>query len=146
LADELVVEPEAVFVSGRFEPGARRAAEEAHARRGLKNVGRKRAAVDVEFDAKIARIREPGDLISWIEDDHLRYKSNQYGTLCHFSSAPCFGARRGDFSGRGTIAHPRGRFAAGVRWKERFFFGAPVKTDLLVGHAERYFAPDSRSG
>jgi len=51
LADELVVEPETVLVGGGFEADAGRAAQQAHACRGLKNVGRKGAAVDVEFDA-----------------------------------------------------------------------------------------------
>jgi hypothetical protein len=54
----------------------------------LKNVGRKGAAVDVEFDAKIAGVRDPGDLVSGVENDYLGDESNEYGTFCHFSSAP----------------------------------------------------------
>jgi hypothetical protein len=49
LADELVVEPEAVLVGGCFEDDARRAAQKAHACRGLEDVGRKGTAVHVEF-------------------------------------------------------------------------------------------------
>jgi hypothetical protein len=93
LADELVVEPETVLIGGALEAHAGRAAQKAHACRGLKNVGRKGAAVDVEFDAKIAGVGDPGDLVSGVEDDHLGYQSNEYGALCHCSSAPCFGAR-----------------------------------------------------
>src|SRR5260370_11049232 len=38
LAHELVVQPQTVFVCGCFAPGARRAAEQPHACRSLKNV------------------------------------------------------------------------------------------------------------
>jgi hypothetical protein len=88
LANELIVEPEAVLVSRAFQAGAGWAAQKAHACRGLKDVGGKRATVDVEFDAKIAGVGYPGNLISWVENDHLGYQSNEYGALCHFSSAP----------------------------------------------------------
>jgi hypothetical protein len=88
LAYQLIVEPEAIFIRGTLEADAGRAAQQAHACGSLKNVGRKRAAVDVEFDAKIAGVGDPGDLVSWVEYDDLGYESNKYGTLCHFSSAP----------------------------------------------------------
>jgi hypothetical protein len=88
LADKLVIEPDTVLVGGGFEADAGRAAQKAHARGRLKNVGRKGAAVNVEFDAKIAGVGDPGDLITGIEYDDLRYQSNEYGALCHFSSAP----------------------------------------------------------
>jgi hypothetical protein len=88
LAYELIVEPDTILVSGALEAESGRAAQQAHTGGGLKNIGRKRAAVDVEFDAKIAGVGDPGDLISGVENDHLGYKSNEYGTLCHFSSAP----------------------------------------------------------
>jgi hypothetical protein len=51
LADKLVVEPEAVLVGGGFEANAGRTAQQAHSCGSLKNVGRKGAAIDVEFDA-----------------------------------------------------------------------------------------------
>jgi hypothetical protein len=89
LADELVVKPEAVLVGGALQTDTGRAAQQAHPCRGLKNVGRKGAAVDVEFDAKIAGVRDPGDLVSGVENDDLGYESDEYGTFCHFSSAPC---------------------------------------------------------
>jgi hypothetical protein len=54
----------------------------------LKDIGGKRAAVDIEFDAKIAGVGDPGDLVAGVENDDLRYKSNEYGALCHCSSAP----------------------------------------------------------
>jgi len=72
LADELVVEPEAVLIGGALEADAWRAAQKAHACRGLKNIGRKGAAVDVELDAKIAGVGDPGDLVSRVEHDYLR--------------------------------------------------------------------------
>jgi len=39
VANKLIVQPQLVFVGGRFAAGPWRAAEEAHARRRLKNVG-----------------------------------------------------------------------------------------------------------
>jgi hypothetical protein len=93
LPHQLIVEPEAILVGSAFEADAGRAAQQAHACRGLKDIGRKGAAVYVEFDAKIASVGDPRDLISGVENDYLRYQSNEYGTLCHFSSAPCFRAR-----------------------------------------------------
>jgi hypothetical protein len=88
LTYELIVEPDTILVGGSLEAEAGRAAQQAHACGGLKNVGRKGTAVDVEFDAKIAGVGDPGDLISGIENDHLGYESNKYGALCHFSSTP----------------------------------------------------------
>jgi hypothetical protein len=119
LADELVVEPETVLVCGALQTDTGRAAQQAHACRGLKNVGRKRAAVDVEFDAKIAGVGDPGDLISRVEHDYLGYESNEYGTFCHFSSAPCkiSGCQSmreiAKFSCKRTIAHLREEFFSG---------------------------------
>jgi hypothetical protein len=102
LADELVVEPHTIFVGGALKTDTRRPAEQSHACRGLENIGRKRAAIDVEFDAKIAGVRDPRDLITGIEYNDLGYESNKYGTLCHFSSAPCFSARRWQFANQNT--------------------------------------------
>jgi hypothetical protein len=58
----------------------------------LKNIGGKGAAVDVKLDAKIAGVGDPGDLIPGVEYDDLGYESDEYGTLCHGSSAPCLPA------------------------------------------------------
>ena len=88
LAYELIIEPDAILVGGALEAESGRAAQQAHASGGLKNIGSERASVDVEFDAKIAGVGEPGDLITGVKNDHLWYESNEYGTLCHFSSAP----------------------------------------------------------
>jgi hypothetical protein len=88
LADELVVEPNTILVGGALKTDTRRPAEQSHTCRGLENIGRKRTAVDVEFDAKIAGVGDPGDLITGVEYNDLGYESNEYGTLCHFSSAP----------------------------------------------------------
>ena len=85
-ADELVINPDAIFVVGWFAAGAGRASEQAHSRRGLKNIGAERATVDVEFDAEIARFAKPGNLIAGIEDDGFRENSNQNGAISHAES------------------------------------------------------------
>jgi hypothetical protein len=89
LANELIVQPKAVFVGGALEADAWRAAQQAHTCRGLKNIGGKGAAVDVKLDAKIAGVGDPGDLIPGVEYDDLGYESDEYGTLCHGFPAPC---------------------------------------------------------
>ena len=85
MADELIVEPQLVFVGGRFAAGARRAAEQAHARGRLKNVGRKGTAVHIKFDAQIAGVGNPRDLVAVVEHDGLRDETNEYGAFRHFS-------------------------------------------------------------
>jgi len=84
VAHELVVQPQSVLVRSRFASGARRAAEQAHAGRGLKNVRGKRATVHIEFDAQITRIGNPGYLVAFIDHDDLRDESNEYGAFSHF--------------------------------------------------------------
>src|SRR5258708_1256058 len=79
LAHELVVEPQAVLVRRRFASGTWRAAEQPHAGGRLKNVGRKRTAVHIEFDAQIARVGNPRYLVAFIDHDDLRNKSDEYG-------------------------------------------------------------------
>lgn len=83
MADELVVEPEAVLISRGFGARARRAAQQADAGGNLENVGRERTTVDVKFDAKVAGIGNPRDLIAGIENDDLRNKSNEYRAFGH---------------------------------------------------------------
>src|SRR5260370_31892769 len=101
LAHELVVEAQTILVGGRFAPGARRAAEQPHAGGRLKNVGRKRTAVHIEFDAQIARVGDPGYLVAFIDHHDLRNKSNEYGAFSHFSvwSPCCSGAYTPDSIG-----------------------------------------------
>jgi hypothetical protein len=88
LAYELVVQPQAVFVGGRLAPRARRTAEQAHASRRLKNVRRKRAAVDIEFYTQIAGVGDPGDLVALINHDDLRDEANEYRAFSHFLLSP----------------------------------------------------------
>ena len=88
LADELVVQPQAIFVRSRFASRTRRAAEQAHAGWGLKNVRGKRAAVRIKFDAQISCVGDPGDLVAFIEHDDLRDESNEYGAFGHFFLSP----------------------------------------------------------
>jgi hypothetical protein len=85
VADELVVEPQAIFEGGGFDAGAGGSAQEAHAGGGLKHVGRKGAAVDVEFDAQIAGIGNPGNLVAVVEDDGLGDHAYEYGPFSHGS-------------------------------------------------------------
>ena len=101
MAHELVVQPQAVLVCGRFASGARRAAEQPHAGRRLKNVRRKRTPVHIEFNAQIARVGNPGYLVSFIDHDDLRDESNKYGAFSHFSAWPQYrsGADAPDFIG-----------------------------------------------
>jgi len=88
MADELIVQPQAVLVRGRFASGARGAAEQPHAGRRLKNVRRKRTPVDIEFDAQIARVGDPGYLVAFLDDDDLRDESNEYWAFSHFCMWP----------------------------------------------------------
>ena len=83
MADELVVEPQLVFVGGRFAARARGTAEQAHPRGRLKNVRRKGTAVHIKFDAQIAGVGDPGDLVAVVEHDGLRDESNEYRAFRH---------------------------------------------------------------
>jgi hypothetical protein len=88
MADHLVVEPEPIFVGSSFCPGTGRPAEQAHAGRRLKDVGRERASVDVEFNAQVSRVGDPGDLVAVVENDRLRDESDEYGAFCHVMCDP----------------------------------------------------------
>ncbi len=89
MAHELVVQPQAVFIGGCFAARTRRAAEQAHAGRRLKNVRRKRTTIHIEFHAQITRVGDPGNLVALIKHDDLRDKTNEYGAFSHFSLWPC---------------------------------------------------------
>jgi hypothetical protein len=67
----LIVQPQAIFVATGFGAGNGRTGEQAHAHGGLKNVGGKRAAFGIEFDAKSTRVRNPADLVAGIEHHGL---------------------------------------------------------------------------
>ena len=88
VAHELVVQPQAIFICGCFAAGTRGAAEQPHAGRRLKNIRRKRTTVHIEFHAQIPGIRDPGNLVPFIQHDDLRDKTNQYGAFGHFYVAP----------------------------------------------------------
>ena len=88
MAHELVVQPQAVLIRCRFASGTRRAAEQPHAGRRLKNVRRKGTSVHVEFDAQIACVRDPRHLVGFIDHDDLRDESNEYRAFSHFSVWP----------------------------------------------------------
>ena len=84
MADELIVQPQLVFVGGRFASGTRRAAEQAHHRGRLKNVRRKGTAVHIKFDAQIAGVGDPGNLIAVVKHHGLGDETNEYGAFRHF--------------------------------------------------------------
>ena len=85
-ADELVVDPDAVFVADGFRTEARGASLQTHSGRRLENVRAERAAVHVEFDAKIASIAEPGNLVAGIEHDGFREDPDENGAVSHGES------------------------------------------------------------
>ena len=84
--DELVVDPGAVFVAGGFRTRARGTSLQAHSGRRLENVRAERAAVHVEFDAKIAGIAEPGNLVAGIEHDGFGEDPDENGAVSHGES------------------------------------------------------------
>ena len=88
MAHELVVQPQAVLIRGRFASGAGRTAEQPHAGGRLKNVRRERTPVHIKFDAQIARVGDPGYLVAFLDHDDLRDESNEYGAFSHFSVWP----------------------------------------------------------
>ena len=85
MSDELIVQPQLVFIRGRFAAGTWRAAEQAHTGWRLKNIRRKGTAVHVKFDAQIAGVGDPGDLVAVVQHDGLRDETNEYGAFRHFS-------------------------------------------------------------
>jgi hypothetical protein len=82
-ADELVVDPDAVLVADGFRTGARGTSLQAHSGRRLEHVRAEWAAVDVEFDAKIASIAEPGNLVAGIEHDGFGEDPDENGAVSH---------------------------------------------------------------
>ncbi len=82
-ADQLIVNPQAVLVGAGFGAGAWRAGLQAHARGSLENIRGERATVHVEFDAQIAGVADPGDLISGIENYNFWKYTNENGTFGH---------------------------------------------------------------
>lgn len=85
-AHELIVDPQAVLVAAGLGAGTWRAGLQAHAGGSLENIGGKRAAVHVEFDAQIAGVADPGDLIAGIEDHHFWKYTNENGAFGHVES------------------------------------------------------------
>ncbi len=85
-ADELVVDPDAVFVADGFRTGARGTGLQAHSGGRLENVRAEWAAVHVEFDAKIASIAEPGNLVAGLEHDGFGEDPDENGAVSHGES------------------------------------------------------------
>ena len=59
---------------------------QAHADRGLKDVGAEWAAVHVEFHAQIAGVTDPGDLIAGIENYGFGENTNENWAFSHLES------------------------------------------------------------
>ena len=57
-----------------------------HSDRRLKDIGAKWATVDVEFDAQIAGIADPGNLISRIENHYFGENTNENWAFGHAES------------------------------------------------------------
>jgi len=57
-----------------------------HSNGRLKDIGAKRAAVDVEFDAQIAGFTDPGDLIARIENYDFGENTNENRAFSHAES------------------------------------------------------------
>ena len=83
LPNDLLVEPQPILERARLYADTRRAAEQAHPGRRLKNIRRERAAVHVKFHAQVSRVRNPRNLIAGIEHYGLWDESNEYGPLRH---------------------------------------------------------------
>jgi hypothetical protein len=54
-----------------------------HARGSLENIGGEGAAIDVELNAEIAGVADPGDLIAGIEDNDFGEYTNKNGAFGH---------------------------------------------------------------
>ena len=85
MAHNVIIQGESVLVRARRDAGARRAAHQPHPRRRLKNVRGKRAALRVEFHAKIPALGEPDDLISGLDEDDLGQHSHKDKLFSHSS-------------------------------------------------------------
>lgn len=85
-AHELVVDPDTVLVADGARTGAGGAGLQANAGRSLENVGRKRTAVGVKLNAKIAGLADPGNLLARLEDDDFGKNANVNGALSHWES------------------------------------------------------------
>jgi hypothetical protein len=81
--DDGVVERKPVAIRARIGSGAYRPAYEPHAGRRLKHVGRKRAALRIEFDLQIPGVRIPHSLIACVEHDHFRQHSHHHQLVSH---------------------------------------------------------------
>ena len=85
-ADELFIDPQPILIRAGFRAGAPRAGLQAHADRSLKDVGAKRAPVHVEFDAQVASVANPGNLVAGIEYDDFGENTNQNRAFSHAQS------------------------------------------------------------
>ena len=83
LPDDLLIQPEPVFVGAGFSSRPGRSAQQPHPRRGLKHVRTEWAAIWVKLHAQISGVGDPRDLLAGIEYYRLRNHSNQYGAFSH---------------------------------------------------------------
>lgn len=133
-AYELVVDPQAVLEGAGFGAGARRAGLQAHASRRLKNIGGKRAAIDVEFDAQVAGVADPGDLITGIKDHDFGENSHENWAFGHGESLQATAQSAkvrvssvcGNWQRQGCQAHVQGAKVMQITSKNRANLDAPV--------------------
>jgi hypothetical protein len=133
-AYELVVYPQAVLEGAGFGAGARRAGLQAHASRRLKNIGGKRAAIDVEFDAQVAGVADPGDLITGIKDHDFGENSHENWAFGHGESLQATAQSAkvrvssvcGNWQRQGCQAHVQGAKVMQITSKNHANLDAPV--------------------
>ena len=100
VAHRSVVDEQAIAIRAGIDGCTGGTALQTHTRRRLKNVGGKRAALRVEFDLQVARVRIPGDLVAGIEGDDFGNDANEYEL---FGQASPF-VRETAMTSGGTIA------------------------------------------
>lgn len=103
--DQLLIQPQSVLVRCRLRPRSGWPAHHPHSRRGLENIRRKWAAVDVKLHTQVPRTRYPRNLITRIKHNYFRNESYQYWPFCHRSSHS-FNFNLVRFAANSTIAHP----------------------------------------
>ena len=82
-ANELVVDPDAVFVADGLGTRPSGAGLKTHSRWRLKNIGTEGTAVDIEFDAQVAGIAEPGNLVAGLKNNDFGENTDEDRTVSH---------------------------------------------------------------
>lgn len=83
VGDHLIVERNPVFVRAGLGARAWSPTQQAHARRGLEDIGRKRAAVRVKLNFESARVGDPHHLLAGMDHRDLGDDPDQNQLLGH---------------------------------------------------------------